>query len=176
MNMYFSNKEVSLNPHKLMDNSEKRTDFEPSPKNEDLFFSKLLSTVHIFLVKNCFSLSPSLTENKPQQTKNTVLSTPRSPRLQLLFQGAFLRQISLRHTLCETVVVLLTDVYFKSTVIKSFLMSMNFTLSLSLLMQFMLHLADRCCLVEQDGGRSKDEVLENMFLCSEAQMKQCCPI
>lgn len=62
--MYFSNKEVSLNFYKLMDNLEKRIDFEVFFKNEDLFFSKFLLIVYIFLVKNCFFFSLFFIENK----------------------------------------------------------------------------------------------------------------
>ena len=55
MNMYLSNKGMSLNPHKLMDNSEQRADFKRLPKNVDFFSLVNFDQLYIFLVENFFS-------------------------------------------------------------------------------------------------------------------------
>lgn len=48
MNMYLSNKGMSLNPHKLMDNSEQRADFKRLPKNVDCFSLVNFDQLYIF--------------------------------------------------------------------------------------------------------------------------------
>lgn len=83
MNMYLSNKGMSLNPHKLMDNSEQRTDFKRLPKNVDFFSSVNFDQLYIFLVENFFS-QPTPPPQKKKITKSIIPCTQKSPQFQLL--------------------------------------------------------------------------------------------
>lgn len=149
--MHFNNKGLGPNSHKLMDNSEQRADFERSPKNVDLFFSKFWSTVHTFLVKNCFSLSPFPTN---PQTKARIQSSahrgaphPSKPSCaQCPERELNVGQLWHSSRTC----------HFRSTVIRC--LSMSLPCSRSLLL-----LANRCSLIEQNSSGSKAEVSGDIF-------------
>ena len=92
---------MSLNPHKLMDNSEQRTDFKRLPKNVDFFSSVNFDpTIYIFSWKLFLSAHrppPPKKENNqeynPMHTKEPTVPTACQVSLSLIFPQ---KQTSLR--------------------------------------------------------------------------------